>query len=322
MRIVFMGTPECAAGILSCLLEAKKDVVAVISRPDKPTGRGLKVQSSKVSALAKEHNLPVYKPENVRGPGFIKEVLELEPDLIIVVAYGKILPKEFLDIPKYGCINVHASLLPKYRGASPVQAALLNGDKETGITIMKINERLDAGDIIAQEKIMIEDEDNATTLTDKLFKAGAGSLLSVLSDNDRAKGIGSRRQDESLASYCATIKKTDGIIDFSKPAEEIRNKIRAFTPWPGAICRYKGTAIKLLDGKLFVKTPRRGVFTGSSDAFPGRVMDVIKDQGVVISAGDGSILITQVQPENSKAMSATEFARGYRIKAGDSFIWE
>jgi len=317
-----MGTPQGAADILSCLLSAKKDVAAVISRPDKPTGRGLRVLSSKVSALAKEHNLPVYKPENVGDAAFVKEISRIKPDLIVVVAYGKILTKEFLDIPKYGCINVHASFLPKYRGASPVQAALLNGDKETGVTIMKIIERLDAGDIIAQEKIVINDEDNSGTLTDKLFKAGAGLLLRVLSDNDRVKGIGSRRQEESLASYCATIKKTDGIIDFSRPAEEIRNKIRAFTPWPGAVCRYKGTVIKLLDGKLFVKTPRRGVFTGSSDAPPGRVMDVIKDQGIVISTGEGGLLITRVQPENSKAMSSLEFARGYRIEAGDSFIWE
>ncbi|MEK7375920.1 MAG: methionyl-tRNA formyltransferase [Candidatus Margulisiibacteriota bacterium] len=315
MKIIFMGTPACAADVLSSLLTAGKNVIAVISRPDKPRGRGLKVQGSKVSGLAEEHNIAVYKPENVKDSQFLKEISGLKPDLIIVVAYGKILPKEFIDIPKYGCINVHASLLPKYRGASPIQSALLNGDKETGITIMKINEKLDAGDIIAQKKIKVYENDNAGSLSDRLFKAGAELLSDVLNDIDRVKGQGSRVQDESSVSYAKSIKKSDGTIDFSKPAEEIRNMIRAFTPWPGAMCKYNGKTIKLIE----CRGESRFALPNDAHPLPGQIIDIIKNEGFVVSTGEGSILILEIQPENSKKMSAEEFVRGYRIKSGDIF---
>ena len=315
MNIIFMGTPACAAEVLSSLLDANKDVVAVISQPDKPKGRGLKVQGSKVSILAEENKIPVYKPDKVKDSWFLEQITALKPDLIIVVAYGKILPKEFLDIPKYGSINVHASLLPKYRGASPIQASLLNGDKDTGITIMKINEKLDEGDIIAQEKIKIDEHDNAGTLSDRLFDAGARLLLAVLNDIDTCGWPSARTQDESLATYCRTIKKKDGMINFSKSSEEIRNIIRAFTPWPGAVCKYNGKTVKFIDCRAVLQyAPAR-----ISATTPGRIIDIIKDQGFVISAGDGCLLVTQVQPENSKKMSAEEFVRGYRIKTGDIF---
>ena len=289
MKILYMGTPAPAAKLLSDLLKTRKDIVSVVTQPDKQKGRGLKNSESEVAQISKAAGITTYKPASVKDPEFIETIKNLAPDLIIVVAYGKILPKEFLDIPKLGCINVHASLLPKYRGASPIQAALLNGDKTTGITIMMLNEKMDEGDVLAQEEVSIQEDDNVTSLSDRLFIKGASLLTKTLveADDNVRNGLKpfltAKPQNRTLATYAPLIKKEDGLLDFSQPAEKNFNKIRAYDPWPGAFTKFNGKVIKILKAEL----------------------------------KDGQLIIKEVQPEGSRRMTAEEFERGYRVKMAD-----
>ena len=325
MNIIFMGTPKPAADILKKLIKHKINITAVVAQPDRQKGRGLKMAPCETAVVAAENGLRLFKPETVKDPVFLKNISELKPDLAVIVAYGKILPKRFLDIPKFGCINVHASLLPKYRGASPIQAALLNGDKETGVTIFELNERMDEGDIIAQEKVLVSDQDNAWTLSEKLFDAGGELLLRVIDQLEGAsfdslalaqdKRVKGRKQDNDQASYCKIIKKEDGKIDFGRPAREIVNMVRAFTPWPGAFTKYNGRTLKI------VKAAEIGdvMETVLEKRSAGQVCRVIKDEGFEVVTGRGTILVKEVKPENSKEMSAGAFISGYHLKIGDKF---
>jgi len=252
MKIVFMGTPEPAALIFEALRGAGHDVLAVVTQPDRPRGRGQKITFSPVKEKAIEHDLPLEQPEKVKGNrNFIARLKSLEPDLIVVVAYGKILPREILEIPKHGCINVHASLLPKYRGAAPIQWALLNGEKETGVTIMKVDERLDTGDIILQDKVKIGEEDDALSLTKKLFDRGGELLLRALSQIEERR-IKFFPQEEAKATNAPAITKESGEIDWRRSAAEIHNRVRALVPWPAAhtFCREK--SLKIWKSKIHV----------------------------------------------------------------------
>ncbi len=307
MKIVFMGTPEPAKKILQALIDAKKEVVLVVTQPDRPKGRGLKLAKSPVKELAENSNIPVDTPEKVKGKTFIEELKTYEPDIIVIAAYGKILPKEILDIPKQGCINVHASLLPKYRGAAPIQWALLNGEKETGVTIFKLKETLDTGDIILQKSLKIKDEDNAETLSDKLFQLGGKAVVEALEliESGRAKYA---PQDDSKATYAESLRKESGIIEWHKSAKEIHNRIRAMYPWPGAYTYYNGKMLKILSSEVKSKDGKH--------ADPGMVVEVIKGEGFVAAAGQGTILIKEVQPEGKKRMGAFDFCIGYKISKG------
>jgi methionyl-tRNA formyltransferase len=307
MKILFMGTPEPAQACLKALIDAKEELVAVITQPDRPKGRGLKLAPTPVKETATEHKIPVFQPDKIKDKESIELVRGLDPDLIVIVAYGKILPKEILDIPKYGAINVHASLLPKYRGAAPVQRSLLNGDKYTGITIMKVTETLDAGDIILQESIPIYDADNASTLTERLFKLGAKLLISAVSQikSGKTKPI---KQDDEKASYAPTLKKENGVIDWKKKAPEICDQIKAFDPWPGAFTYYKGRMLKVIKAEPMRKE-------GCSN---GRIMEIMKNRGFVVGVCEGAVLVTEVQPESGKTMSSYQFAIGHGLKAGDT----
>ncbi|MFA5103694.1 MAG: methionyl-tRNA formyltransferase [Candidatus Margulisiibacteriota bacterium] len=309
MKIIFMGTPEGAAFLLDKLAGSENTVVAAVTRPDKPKGRGLKVRMSPVAEKAEQKNIPVLKPANVSDSGFLNKIKALSPDIIIVAAFGRILPKTLLDIPKYGCINVHLSLLPYYRGASPVQSALLNGDKETGITVIQMNERLDEGDILVQETIRVKENENAGELTERLFKTGTELLLKILPEIEAGR-IKPVSQDGSKAVYCKTVKKADGLIDFNSEAAEILNKVRAFTPWPGAYLNCKGKTVKI----TAVESPSEEC----GPAVPGTVLKILKGRGLLVAAHNGCILIKEVQPENSKKMSADAFVNGYRIKTGEN----
>jgi methionyl-tRNA formyltransferase len=307
MKILFMGTPEPARLCLKALIDAKEDLVAVITQPDRPKGRGLKVAPTPVKETAAEHDIPVFQPDKIKDKESIELIRGLAPDLIVIVAYGKILPKEILDIPKYGAINVHASLLPKYRGAAPVQRAILNGDKYTGITIMKVIEALDAGDIIAQESIPIYDADNATTLTERLFKLGAKLLVSTIAQIKSGK-VNAVKQDEEKASYAPTLKKESGVIDWKMKAPEICDQIKAFNHWPGAYTYYKGKTLKVIKAEPMRKE-------GCSN---GRIMEILKNRGFVVGVCEGAVLVTQVQPESGKAMSSYQFAIGHGLQVGDT----
>ncbi|OGC23969.1 methionyl-tRNA formyltransferase [candidate division WOR-1 bacterium RIFOXYC2_FULL_37_10] len=302
MKIIFFGTPTPAAVCLKTLIGVEEEIIYVISQPDRKKGRGLHLTPSPVKELAIQNKIPVETPEKIKDETFIKKIKSLNPDLIIVAAYGKILPKQILDIPKYGAINIHASLLPKYRGAAPIQHALLNGEKETGITIMQLDEGLDTGDIILQEKLEIEPKDTSAILLDKLFAKGASLLLEAIKQikNGTAKMI---PQNDLKATYAKLITKEMGKINWAKPAEEINNQIRALTPWP--------SAYTFLDKKM-LKIFEAAVVPLSEVRKPGEVIET-KDQ-LIVACGKDSLSIIDVQLEGKRKMPIADFLKGYTSK--------
>lgn len=312
MDILFMGTPEPATKCLKALIDAGENMVGVVTQPDKPKGRGLKLSVSPVKELAQQKKLKILQPEKAKDRIFISEIRLLAPELIVVVAYGKILPKEILDIPKHGCFNVHASLLPKYRGAAPIQWAIMNGEKETGISIFKLQESLDTGDVLLQKKVPIDDNDTSTTLSIKLFDEAAKLLIESLKTlkSDNVKMI---KQNDKEATYAPTLKKELGVIDWKQTAKKIYDKIRALDQWPGAYTYYMGKILKILRCEM-----RDARWEMGMKCEPGKILDIIKGKGFVVGACDGSMLITEVQPEAGKRMPAYQFAIGHGIKAGES----
>ncbi|HTY13259.1 MAG TPA: methionyl-tRNA formyltransferase [Candidatus Omnitrophota bacterium] len=307
MKIVFMGTPAPAAACLQALIDAEEQIACVVTQPDRPKGRNLRVTASPVKELAMKYKIPVESPEKAKDPIFINKIRSLDPELIVVVAYGKILPKELLSIPKRGAINVHASLLPKYRGAAPVQWALLNGDNETGVTVMQISETLDTGDIILQDTVTIDPQDNSATLLDKLFARGAQTLLLVVDQIKKGTAKASP-QNETEATYAPSITKESGEIDWKRSAMEINNRVRAMIPWPVAHTFYKGKMLRLWSAEP-VSVP--GKFQ------PGEIVDVRDD--LIVACGAGSLLIQELQLEGGRKMGAHDFVRGHRLAIGDSF---
>ena len=301
-----MGTPDFAVPSLKKLVEKGYDVKLVITQPDRPAGRGKKLTPPPVKVVAEEMGIPVYQPERVKDNEELREkLLSINPDLIVVAAYGKILPEWLLNIPKYGTVNVHASLLPKYRGASPIQWALLNGEEETGVTIMKVIPELDAGDIISQRRVKIEREDNAKTLHDKLAEVGAELLVETipLYVSGRLKPV---PQNEEEATYCPQIKKEMGEIDWTRSSREIFNQIRAFTPWPSAYTTFRGKRVKILKAE-----PVEG------SGKPGEVIEAGRE--LIVATGKGALRVERLRPEGRKEISGEEFVRGYRVKPGDLF---
>jgi methionyl-tRNA formyltransferase len=311
-RVVFMGTAELACASLRALLASLDfPVVAVVTQPDRPKGRDLKPQPSPVKLVATEHGLPILQPERARDPDFVAKLSELAPDLIIVAAYGQILPLSILTLPKFGCVNVHASLLPKYRGAGPIQWAILNGDAQTGVTIMKMSEGLDTGDILSIQSTPISPDETTAELHDRLALLGRELLLKTLPDYVAGK-ITPQPQDNSIATYARKITKADGRIDWSVPASVIRNSIRAFTPWPGAC------ADLTVRGKTrLVKFWRVSVEPSKGE--PGQILKA-ESGDLVIACGVDALRIEQVQLEGGRKMTAAEFLAGHPIKSGT--LWK
>ncbi|WP_456342859.1 methionyl-tRNA formyltransferase [Thermovibrio sp.] len=306
LKVVFMGTPDFAVPSLKALKEAGYEIPLVITQPDKPAGRGKRLKPPPVKVEAERLGLKVYQPERIKDNEELKKILEeISPDLIVVAAYGKILPDWLLKLPKYGVINVHASLLPKYRGASPIQAALLNGERKTGITIMKVIPELDAGDVISQREVEIKKEDNAQTLHDRLAQVGAELLTETIPKFTKGE-IEPKPQNHDKATYCPKITKEMGRINWERSAEEIFNMVRAFTPWPGAFTYYKGKMVKLTKVK-----PAEG------KGEPGEVIEAGKR--LIVATGKGALEILRIKPEGRKEISGDEFIRGYRVRAGDRF---
>jgi methionyl-tRNA formyltransferase len=305
MKLVFMGTPIPAAKCLQALIDAEEQVIAVITQPDRPKGRHLHSAPSPVKELAQKYKIPVETPEKVKDQIFVDKIRSLAPDLIVVVAYGKILPKELLDIPKYGSINVHAALLPKYRGAAPIQWAILKGEAETGVTVMQISETLDTGDIILQDKVAIAPEDTAETLLDKVFEVGAQTLLRAI-DQIKKGTVKKTPQKDAEATYAPLITKESGEIDWKKSATEINNRVRALTPWPTAHTFYKGKMLKILKAE---PAPVPGKFK------PGEVIDAKAD--FIIACDPGSLVLKEVQRAGGKQMTAEQFLRGHRLTIGE-----
>ena len=311
MRAVFMGTPEIAATVLKSVLASRHEVVAVVTQPDKPKGRGHEMAFPPVKEVALEAGLPVLQPQRARDEGFIDELKALNPDIILVAAYGKLLPKAILDMPKFGCINVHASLLPKYRGASPIQWAVLNGDEKSGVTIMHMAEEMDTGDIILTEEVVLSKDETAGSLHDKLAEIGGPLLISAMDalETGRAPRV---RQNHEEATYVKMLEKTMGNLDFSCPAVQLERFIRGLNPWP--------TAYTKLDGKLFKlwkaeTVPEEDVVKESKSFEPGTIVSVGKDSFDVLT-GEGLLRIRELQIEGKRKMTAEEFLRGFKLEVG------
>ncbi|MCD6547880.1 MAG: methionyl-tRNA formyltransferase [Thermodesulfobacterium sp.] len=303
-RIVFFGTPEFAIPSLEGLYE-KENLVAVVTQTDKPKGRGLKPSPSPVKHWALLKGVKVLEPLKLKDPQFIDNIKNFLPDLIVVCAYGKIFPKELLEIPKFGCWNIHASLLPKYRGASPINWAILEGEKETGITIMLMDEGLDTGPILLQKKIPILEEDTAITLSQKLAQLGKEAILEAIELHKKGV-LKPLPQPEEGISYAPILKKEDGFFTFEEPAKKIERKTKAFLPWPTAFTYYKNKLLKVFLAKAIPLKHKEK---------PGTILDINKE-GVLVAASENAILLKEVQLEGRKKISAYEFACGQRLKKG------
>ena len=308
MKILFMGTPDFALFSLRALVEAGENVIGVVTQPDKPKGRGYTLTPPPVKVYATEKEIPVYQPNTLRGEEFATLLSELAPDLIIVVAYGKILPANVLDFPKYGCINVHGSILPAYRGAAPMQRAIMEGQVETGITTMMMDVGLDTGDMLLVGKVTIEENDNFETIHDKLGVCGAETLMKTL-DELRAGTLTRTKQDDSLATYAAKIEKSDCLIDFSKTANEVHNQIRGLSPIPLAFTYTP-------DGKMLKVTATEVAKREGTLAPAGTVLSLSGGK-IEVACGCGSVFILSVLPEGKKRMAATDFINGRKIAVGD-----
>ena len=306
-NIMFMGTPEISATALKRLLDDGHGICAVITREDKPRGRGNVMMPTPVKTLAIENNIPVYTPKTLRDEAFASLLDEYKPEIIVVVAYGKILPLNVIEYPKYGCINLHVSLLPKYRGAAPMQRAIMEGEKETGVTIMYMAEGLDTGDIISVEKFPILPEDDFEAIHDRSAEVGSKLLSETIEQiyNGQAQRTA---QDDSLACYAAKVEKEDCKIDFGLSAEKLDCIIRGVTPIPGAFCYHNGKMLKINKA-----TPIGGKGT------PGKVIDLsAKGEGyITVACGEGALKITALIPEGKGKMTAGDFVRGRKIDLGD-----
>lgn len=305
MKIVFMGTPDFAVPTLNKLYESEHEIAAVFTQPDKPKGRGYKLAPPPVKVLALEHGTPVYQPDSLKKQPEMWDVLkEIAPDVIVVAAYGKILPKQVLDIPKYHCVNVHGSLLPKYRGAAPIQWSVLNGDDETGITTMLMGEGLDTGDILLQRSTPIGENETAAELFDRLAEIGADLLIETLEKLEKGE-ITPVKQDEELATYASILTKDMCMIDFNKPVKEVHKKICGLSDWPCAVTTLDGKRLKVFRSQIV------------KDKMPGQQAGTVVDtKQFCVCCADGVIKLTEVQAEGSKRMRSEDYLRGKPITPG------
>ena len=303
IRIVYMGTPDIAAVILKRLISEPYKVVLAVTQPDRPKGRGKELAKSPVKLVAEEAGIPVFQPLKLRDPEAVRTVAKAKPDMIVVAAFGQILPKEVLDLPKYGCINVHASLLPAYRGAAPIQWAIIDGQRETGITIMKMDEGLDTGGILLQKNIEIASDETGGTLHDRLADLGAEALCEAIPGvlDGTLKPVA---QGEMTTPYAKQLTKEMGRLDFTKPAEVLARMIRGFDPWPGTFTD--------LDGKLLKIQKAEPVILKDSGLKPGAITDITKKSFTYVTAV-GGLRVLELQPEGKRRMTTEEFLRGYRF---------
>ncbi|MCC0643002.1 MULTISPECIES: methionyl-tRNA formyltransferase [unclassified Clostridioides] len=305
MNIVFMGTPDIAVPCLQKIIDEKYEILGVVTQPDKPKGRGKKLGMSPVKELAIENNIPVYQPIKARDKDFIDTMKSLNPDVMVVVAFGQILPKEILEIPKFGCINVHVSLLPKYRGAAPINWVIINGEEKTGVTTMYMDEGLDTGDMILKTEVNLDENITAGELHDKMMNIGAETLketLKLIEEGTAPREV----QNHEEFSYAPIMNKSLGNIDFSKNAKEIHNLVRGVNPWPSAYTTYNGVTMKIWKTKVLEEE-------STKDA--GTIIEVNKD-GIKVSTKDKVLLIEEIQMPNKKRMLVGEYIKGNTIEIG------
>ena len=301
MRVVFMGTPDIAATCLKRILADGHHVVGVYTQPDRPKGRGMKLTASPVKEVALEAGLPVFQPENFREEETVEALRALKPDICAVVAYGRILPQKVLDVPTFGCINIHASLLPKYRGSAPYQWAVLNGEKETGVTAMYLCREMDAGDMIDRVTTPIGENETAGEVLDRLALLGAG-LLSKTLDRFQAGPVAGEKQDESLVSYAPMLDKSLCPIDFHRTAQQVHDQVRGLQPWPVATMELQGKRFKVHETRV-----------AAGEGEPGQILGLTKT-GLVIACGQGAVEIRSLQAEGGKRMNAPDYFRGHPLK--------
>ena len=306
MRIVFMGTPDFALFSLRALIEAGEDVVGVVTQPDKPKGRGYTLTPPPVKVYAMEQGIPVFQPEKVRDGSFDETLRALAPDVAVVAAYGKILPQSMLDIPKHGCLNIHGSLLPEYRGAAPMQRAIIDGKAVTGVTIQQMAAGMDTGDILLMREAEIGETDNFEDIHDRLGVLGAEALTETLKLLREGK-LTPVKQDDSLATYAAKIEKTDCLLDFTRPARQLHNQIRGTSPFPLSFTR--------LPCGSMLKVTRAEVADEDSEGTAGQVISL--DNGITVQCGKGRLRLVGVLPEGKGRMAAADFVRGRKIALGD-----
>ena len=308
MRVIFMGTPDFAVGTLQALIDSEHEVAAVVTQPDKPKGRGKAMQFTPVKEAAAEAGIPVLQPRRLRDPGVFEELEAYQPDAIVVVAFGQLIPKNILDLPKYGCVNVHASLLPKYRGAAPIQWAVIDGEEKSGVTTMLMNEGLDTGDILLQEEVVLAEDETGGSLFDKLSDVGAKLLIRTLEGLREGTVTPAAQPEQSTTAYAAMLKKDMGMIDWTQPAVKIERLIRGLNPWP--------SAYTVMDSKT-LKIWRSSVCEDKDPAVsgPGVIVSVDKN-GFSVQTGEGVLRILEVQLEGKKRMDTEAFLRGYRVEAG------
>lgn len=312
-NVIFMGTPDFAVGTLKALLNSKYTVQAVFTQPDKPKGRGKAMQMTPVKEVALEAGIPVYQPKRIREPENLELLKSCQPDVIVVVAFGQIIPEEILKLPKHGCINVHASLLPDYRGAAPIQWAVINGEKESGVTTMRMDAGLDTGDMILQEIIPLAPKETGGSLFDKLSETGAKLLIRTLEalENDTAQFV--KQPKDSPTPYAAMLKKEMGRIDWGKDAASIECLIRGLNPWPSAYTTYQGKTLKIWAADVEEAVD----VTGTADrALPGTIVEVTK-KTLKVQTGNGLLSIKELQMEGKKRMETDAFLRGYSLIEGE-----
>lgn len=310
-KIVFFGTPEFAVPTLEALVEAGRKPELVVSRPAKPAGRGRKVEDPPVVVAAREHGIDVLQPEGVADEEVIGRLRDLKPDVFVVVAFGQIFPAELLEVPKQGSINLHASLLPKYRGASPIQSALVNGEKKSGVTTMLMEEELDAGPILLQEEVEIRRSETAGELSERLAKIGADLMAQTLEQLEKGK-LKARKQRDESASYASKFSKEDGRMNWALEADELYNRLRAFDPWPGMTANFKGRPVKVLWG-----VPMS--WERAPSGFTGTYLGLRQGKMAILCGGDTVFGIEELQRPGKTAQRASDFVHGERLRVGERF---
>jgi methionyl-tRNA formyltransferase len=303
MRVIFAGTPEFAATALQAVLAAGHDVPLVLTQPDRPAGRGMAMQASAVKQLALKQGLPLYQPSSLKSGELRQPILEAKPDLMVVAAYGLILPQAALDIPRLGCVNIHASLLPRWRGAAPIQRAILAGDSETGVTIMRMEAGLDTGPMLLRESLAIAEGDTAATLHDKLAELGARLIVEALPRLERGELAGEIQPSDGVC-YAPKLEKAEAALDWRRPAVELDRAVRAFNPFPGAFGQVDGQVIKVWRAERV-----------SGQGVPGIVLAAGAD-GIVVACGEGALCLTELQKSGGKRLAAADFLHGFPLKPG------
>lgn len=316
MKIVFMGTPDFAVGALEAIIQAGHRVCAVVTQPDKPKGRGKEMQFTPVKACALKYGIPVFQPVKIKEPEAVETLRGYDAELFVVAAFGQILSEEILSMPRYGCVNIHASLLPKYRGAGPIQWAIINGEKETGVTIMQMEKGLDTGDILLQERVLIDEKETGDSLHDKLAIAGAKLIVKAIPEIEAGTLIPVRQKEEE-SSYARMLQKSMGRIEWEKPAAQIERLVRGLNSWPSAYTSYHDKTLKIWESSLAnISDAVQSGHDTVPDQEPGTIVSVTKD-AFYVQTGEGILKVAQIQMEGKKRIPVKDFLLGYQLREGE-----